>query len=166
MTTISSSMPEKISQASASFFTKINTLTSKFPSLLDDFKKSYIQFNMNPNINEYRNIYSKMKSGLEHINNEVVSTSETLQKKIQKLLELITILDEKLLEEKELNQDLTMAWEHTQGTDSGSQLMIDDSKELYRLQRLANIDIILGIILMIVLLFRVFRSSTTSAPIK
>ena len=121
---------------------------------------------MNPNINEYRNIYSKMKSGLEHINNEVVSTSETLQKKIQKLLELITTLDEKLLEEKELNQDLTMAWEHTQGTDSGSQLMIDDSKELYRLQRLANIDIILGIILMIVLLFRVFRSSTTSAPIK
>ena len=166
MTTISSSsMPEKISEASASFFTKINTLTSKFPSLLDDFKKSFVQFNMNPNVNEYRNIYSKMKSGLEHINNEVVSTSETLQKKIQKLLDLIIILDEKLLEEKQLNTELIMVWEHTQGTDNGSQMMIDDSKELYRLQRLANIDIILGIVLMIVLLFRVFRSST-SAPTK
>ena len=165
MTTSSSlpkSLPESIPSNASSFFTAINTLSSKFPSLLDDFKKSYVQFNMNPSNNENRNIYSKMKSSLEHLNSEVVATTTDLQTKIGGLLSMIHDLDQKLMMAKNKNAVLEKTWSHTEGSDNGSQMMIDDSKELYKMQRISNVDIILGNVLLIIVLFRVFRASSSS----
>ena len=169
MTTSSSipkSLPESIPSSASSFFTEINTLSSKFPSLLDDFKKSYVQFNMNPSNNENRNIYSKMKSSLEHLNREVVATMTDLQRIIRNLLGMIHALDQKLMMAKNKNTTLENIWAHTEGSDNGSRLMIKDSKELHKMQRISNIDIILGNVLLIIVLFRVFRTSSSSMSIK
>ena len=166
MTTSSSipkSLPESIPTSASSFFTAINTLSSQFPSLLDDFKKSYVQFNMNPSNNENRNIYSKMKSSLDHLNREVVATTTQLQTKISDLLSMIHALDQKLMMAKNRNVVLENTWAQTEGSDNGSRLMINDSKELYKMQRISNIDIILGNVLLMIVLFRVFRSSPSSS---
>jgi hypothetical protein len=161
MTTSSSlpkSLPESIPSTASSFFQTINTLSSKFPALLDDFKKSYVQFNMNPSNNENRNIYSKMNSSLEHLNSEVVATTTHLQTRIGDLLSMIHALDQRLAMAKNKNAKLEKKWAHTEGSDNGSQMMIDDSKELYKMQRISNIDMILGNVLLLIVLFRVFRS--------
>jgi TolA-binding protein len=121
---------------------------------------------MNPSNNENRNIYSKMKSSLEHLNREVIATTTDLQTRIGDLLGMIHALDQKLMMAKKKNARLEKNWAHTEGSDNGSQMMIDDSKELYKMQRISNIDIILGNVLLIIVLFRVFRTSSSSMSIK
>ena len=116
--------------------------------------------------NENRNIYSKMKSSLEHLNREVVATMTDLQRIIRNLLGMIHALDQKLMMAKNKNTTLENIWAHTEGSDNGSRLMIKDSKELHKMQRISNIDIILGNVLLIIVLFRVFRTSSSSMSIK
>jgi preprotein translocase subunit Sss1 len=97
-------------------YEKINTYSELFPSVLDEYKRSYINYNKNPDYNEYSQIYSKNKGSLNTLNSNVFVLTNDIQKNIDNLNKQIVVLDSKITEEKNINSDLKKTWGSVKGT--------------------------------------------------
>jgi len=80
-----------------------------------------------------------------------------LKDKNSGLIDTITKLNKKVTNSKDLNGDLNFLTSQAQGADSGSSMMIENTKELYKMQRITNINMLIGIAIVGTMLFRVFR---------
>lgn len=154
MTTLSPSTTQ-----SSGYMDKVNVFIQQFPQVLDDFKKAYIQLNMNSSDAENQSIYNKYKSSLDKVNDDLINTFNELENKNSKLIELIQILNNQVKNEKNLNSDLNFLTSQAEGADSGSSMLIENTKDLYRMQRISNVNILFGVGFVGVMLFRVFRES-------
>lgn len=144
---------------SPGYMDKVKVFIQQFPQVLDDFKKAYIQLNMNPSDAENQSIYNKYKSTLDRLNDDLINTFNELENKNNKLIELIQILNNQVKKEKDLNSDLNFLNSQAEGADSGSSMLIENTKDLYRMQRISNINMLFGVGFVGVMLFRVFRES-------
>ena len=59
-----SDKPQLIKQSQI-FDEKIKSINSQFVNALDDFKKYYVYYNKNPEVNEFQNYYSNSKGQLQ-----------------------------------------------------------------------------------------------------
>lgn len=144
---------------SSGYMDKVKVFIQQFPQVLDDFKKAYIQLNMNPSDAENQSIYNKYKSTLDRLNDDLINTFNELENKNNKLIQLIQILNNQVKKEKDLNSDLNFINSQAEGADSGSSMLIENTKDLYRMQRISNINMLFGVGFVGVMLFRVFRES-------
>ena len=57
------------------FNEKINTTKRQFFSALDDFKKYYVYYNKNPEVDEFQNYYINSKSQLQTMSRDLFLTT-------------------------------------------------------------------------------------------
>ena len=143
----------------STYLDKIQTFSQQFPQVLDDFKKAYIQLNMNSSDSESQSIYNKYKSALDYLNNDLIHTFNELESNNNKLIQTIQNLNTNVNKEKDLNGDLIFLTSQAEGADSGSSMMIENTKELYKMQRISNINMLIGIVFVSIMISRVFRNS-------
>ena len=102
----------------------MNTYSELFPSVLDEYKRSYINYNKNPDYNEYSQIYSKNKGALHTLNSNVFVLTNDIQKNMDNLNKQIAILDIRINQEKSINANLKKTWSSVKGVGSdGSDLV-------------------------------------------
>ena len=128
------------------FDEKINNIKTSFFSVLDDFKKYYVFYNKNPEVDEYQNFYSNSKGQLQQLNSDIFLVTNDIQQKIQELDSTMKITSIKLESEKKLNDELLKLINNIQTTQDGSEIMINDAKEEYNLQYYKNWELVIGII--------------------
>ena len=126
---------------------KINSIKTQFFSALDDFKKYYVYYNKNPEVNEFQNYYSDSKSQLQNISKELVTTTNNINKSIELLNGNMVDINAQLVYEKKLNGELTKTISNLKNTQNGSEILIDDSKHNYNLQYYYNIELFVGILI-------------------
>ena len=143
------------------FDEKINNIKTGFFSVLDDFKKYYVYYNKNPEVDEFQNFYFNSKGQLQKLNSDMFLVTNNIQQKIQELDSTMKITSTKLESEKDLNEELLKLVNKIQTTQSGSEIMIDDAKEEYNIQYYKNWELVIGIIVLTRLSFKYFN-----APIK
>ena len=144
--------PQLIGQANE-FNEKINTIESQFFSALDDFKKYYVYYNKNPEVNEFQNYYTNSKGQLQIMSRDLFSTTNNIDKSIETLdLEMSTI-SARLNDEKKLNKEMIKLVSNLENTQNGSEILIDDSKEKYNQQWMRNVEMFLCIFVISVKLF-------------
>lgn len=153
MTSLSPSIREK-----TSFADKINVYVQQFPHILDDFKKAYIQLNMNPSNAENQSIYLKVKSTLDNLNSELMNVINNLKEKNENVIKEIRNIEMQLSKEKLTNTKISYLVSQSEGSENGSALLIENSKELYKIQRISNINILIGILFLTTMTFRIFKS--------
>jgi hypothetical protein len=124
---------------------KINNMKRSFFSALDDFKKYYVYYNKNPEVNEFQNFYSSSKGQLQGLNSDMFLVTNSIQKKIQDLDNEMKTTSMKLDSEKKLNEELTKLMKKLETTQDGSKIMIDDAKEEYNRQYYKNWELFIGI---------------------
>ena len=122
---------------------KLNTYTDKFYSVLDDFSNSYINYKMYPEYNEHSNIYANNKAIIESLQADVFIATNDVQQNIDTLNGLIDKLNAK--------SQIT-------SSGNGSDLLIGESTDLYKMQRLSNIALAIGIFLILLILFKVYSA--------
>ena len=142
---------------------KLNTYSEQFPSVLEDYKKSYIIHNKNTEYNEYSQIYASNKGALHSLNTKVFVATNDIQKNIDTLNVQISDLDNKITEEKSINTDLKKKWNSIKGTGNSASEMTDEAKELYNIQYISNVTIVIGSLGLLSLLFSTFRRPITSS---
>lgn len=130
------------------FDEKINNIQTSFFSVLDDFKKYYVFYNKNPEVDEYQNFYSNSKGQLQQLNSDIFLVTNDIQQKIQELDSTMKITSIKLESEKKLNDELLKLINNIQTTQDGSEIMINDAKEEYNLQYYKNWELVIGIIVL------------------
>jgi hypothetical protein len=137
---------------------KINSLSEQFFSVLDDFTKYYVFFNKNPEVNEYQQIYLNNKSQLQNLNKNVFLLTNDIEKDIEKLNYIVTRLNAKLGDEKDLNGELLYLFGNLKNTTNSSSVMLDDSVSIYNKQYYLNTDIFLGSIMCLGLIVHLLQN--------
>ena len=67
------------------FDEKIKGIKNSFFSALDDFKKYYVFYNKNPEVDEYQNFFATSKGHLQGLNSDIFVVTNSIQKNIKDL---------------------------------------------------------------------------------
>ncbi len=156
--------PQLIGQAKQ-FNEKINTIKTQFFSALDDFKKYYVYYNKNPEVNEFQNYYVNSKGQLQSMSRDLFLITNNIDKNIEILDKNMSAISAQLDDEKKLNKEMMQLIANLENTQNGSEILIDDSKTKYNEQYVRNWEIFVGIIIISVGLSRLFKHSP-SIPVK
>lgn len=143
------------------FNEKINNIKSQFFSALDDFKKYYVYFNKNPEVNEFQNYYANSKGQIQTMSRDLFLVSNDIDKNIESLGKQISAITLQLNDEKKLNKEITELINNLENTQNGSEILINDSKHQYNIQYVANWELFIGILLIGILLAKVFKPVIT-----
>jgi len=136
---------------------KIIDIKRQFFSALDDFKKYYVYFNKNPEVNEFQNYYANSKGQLQTMSRDLFLTTNSIDKSIENLDSKMKNVSLKLTDEKKLNKELNKLIKDLYNTKEGSEVLIDNSKEEYNQQYYYNWELILGIFIAGGLLASIFK---------
>jgi hypothetical protein len=136
---------------------KINSIKNQFFSALDDFKKYYVYYHKNPEVDEFQNFFDNSKAQLQTMSKDLFLTTNSIDRHIEILDEEMTDIAVTLEEEKKTNKELTTLFNNLQNTKDGSTILIEDSKEEYNKQYYANWEMILGIFVVSGILATQFR---------
>lgn len=141
---------------------KLNAYTSKFYSALDDFSNSYINYKLHPGYSENENIYANNKAILESLQADVFVATNDVQRNIDTLNGLIIDLNSKISAEKRKNATLKSQLSQLMSSSNGANSLIGESSELYKMQWMSNIALFIGIFLILITLFKVFKKPVVS----
>jgi hypothetical protein len=155
-------MENKLIGQAKQFDEKINTIKTQFFSALDDFKKYYVYYNKNPEVNEFQNYYVNSKGQLQTMSRDLFLTTNNIDKNIEILDKKMSVVSLKLKDEKKLNDDLKTLLKNLQNTKDGSTILIDDSKEAYNTQYYHNWEMIVGILIISIAMRKMFPPSVVS----
>jgi hypothetical protein len=128
------------------FNEKIKTIKDSFFSALDDFKKYYVYYHKNPEVDEFQNFFVNSKGQLQKLNADIFLVTNNIQKNIKDLDTEMQMISTKLNDEKDLNEELLKLINRIQTTHDGSAIMIDDAKDEYNIQYYANWELFIGIL--------------------
>jgi hypothetical protein len=134
---------------------QISGIKSSFLSALDDFKQYYVNYNMHPESEDYNTNYMTSKEQLQTLSSDVFKITNDIQRKIEDKDKAMKIVEVKLIKEKDLNQKLADILKNLNGVKAGSSIMIDDSKTDYIFNYYKNIEIFIGILIILALLVSV-----------
>jgi hypothetical protein len=147
----------EIPNKSQQFHEKINNIEKQFFSALDDFKKYYVYYNKNPEVNEFQNYFLNSKSQLQSMSKDLFLTTNDISKNIEILDNQMKDTPVKLNDEKKIYDELMNTLGNLQNTKDGSEILINDSKEEYNKQYYYNFELIGGILIVGVILGTFFK---------
>jgi methyl-accepting chemotaxis protein len=124
---------------------KINSFKSQFMSILDDYKKYYVYYNKNPEVDEFQQNFFNAKSQLQQIMKQLTNLSESIKDETSSLNSQMQNINRKIKLEKNLNGKLDKTVSGLESTNNSSKALIDDSKEEYNAQYVKNWEMILGL---------------------
>jgi hypothetical protein len=142
------------------FEEKIDTIKTQFFSALDDFKKYYVYYNKNPEVDEFQNYYLNSKSQLQNMSRDLFLATNSIDKNIEQLDTQMAGVSVKLEDEKKLNGELMKILSNLENTQNGSEILIDNSKYSYNAQYYNNWEIFVGILIVSGLLVKLFKPSS------
>lgn len=139
---------------------KLYELQDKLPFVLENFGKSFVLHNKNPQDNEYNQIFLTDKANLDKIMHELFLLENNVSTNINKLntnLEKLYLEIEVLKKENaHLKRKLKIFDQHTDTTNE----MFDNYKEFYEIQYLRNWAIALSIFISIGIMSAVFKPTS------
>ena len=121
------------------FEEKIDTIKTQFFSALDDFKKYYVYYNKNPEVDEFQNYYLNSKSQLQNMSRDLFLATNSIDKNIENKNSQINKLDSEIKILKDKLDSLTNS------NDAGAGLLTDT--ELLHNQKYTGNWILFGTIL-------------------
>jgi hypothetical protein len=144
------------------FDEKIKATKDRFFSALDDFKKYYVFYHKNPEVDEYQNFFTNSKNQLQNLNADIFLVTNNIQKNIKDLDMEMRAVTTKLNDEKELNEELLKLINRIKTTQDGSAIMIDDAKDEYNIQYYKNWEMFMGIVIFMGISVKLLTKSATA----
>ena len=121
---------------------QINNKANSFLSALDDFKKYYVYYNKNPEVQEYNKNFTDSKEQLQTLSSDVFEITNTIQRKIEEKNRAMSGIEMKLKRQKVISQEQEKAVNNLKSVQVGSSVMIDDSKTDYIFNYYKNLEIL------------------------
>jgi len=144
------------------YSTKIDSISSEFSSILDNFTNSFIDYYKNLDSTTSQNNYDVSKNSLTNeitkiyqLKASIMNNLNGVNKSINDLEQKLGIGEDKL---KELSDD------YQEQTGDSSKILVNDAKEKYKIQYVANITMFLGIAGMVGLFYSFMKNGSTAQP--
>jgi len=142
---------------SQQYYNKLNTISEKYPGILDEFKSNYIIYNQHPNIQEYSNVFSSIKSALSGLNKDLFILTNDVEQDISQLNAQNEQLTIELDDLKKMNEQLKKRLAKSSSTNNGADEMNDDAKEQYKYQYIQNVTLFVGNLLLIGAMYKLVK---------
>ena len=135
------------------FDTKINEKKEYFFTDLDNYKTQYMTF-----IEDQDNIsYGEAVERLQNSNADLLMIANEINVANSNLKNYTQVKIQQINSEKQLNDTNQNTFNEIQENNSGAKIMIDDYKTAYNAQYYKNVELFIGILLMIGISYKVFR---------
>jgi hypothetical protein len=124
---------------------KIKNLKKSFLLALKDFKQNYVNYNLNNEVDEYKNIFFTSKYQLQELNTNLYDLTEQIKNKI--LLNHVKNQNEikSLSESKELYNITNNKLQNVKDKNRASNILNDDYQDMYDNQFYKNFQLIMGV---------------------
>jgi len=127
---------------------KIIDLKKTFLLALKDFKQNYINYNLNNDNDEYKNIFFTSKSQLQELNTNLFNLTNQIKNKILSNHQKNQDEIKSLKESKEIHNITINQLQNVGDESRASNILIDDYQDMYDKQFYKNFQIIIGIFLL------------------
>jgi len=141
------------------FYQDLNALENSMPNFLNNLRSDFINFNLNPQNEEYQNAFQNDKNMLNTINNDTVELFKAVGESTMILNQALFELNNLIKEAKQENRELKSKLGILNNEMSASDELISDYKEMYNYGYLRNCGLILCIIIGGMLISKVYPSN-------
>ena len=122
-------------------------LKKTFSSILKDFKKNYINYNLNPTNDEYRNILDTNKQQLQEINTKLYDLTKNIQKSMIQYYETNRDEIQALSISKDTYNSSLAELNNLNDTSNATSILNDDYKDTYNKYFFYNLELFIGILI-------------------
>jgi len=133
---------------------KINNLKKSFNFALKNFKKNYVNYNLNPKIDTYENNLYTSKSQLQEINSKLYDLTNNIKKGIIDYYERNRDNIKSLSESKELYELSKNELVNLNDKNKASKILNEDYQDIHDKQFYYNLEIFIGILIIIGLTYK------------
>jgi len=140
------------------YSTQVADLKNTFPGVLDDFKTYFVFYHKNPDYSEYQNNFENAQSNLNELITNMFKISNSVQKSTSKINANMEGINKSIRENKEIYLKLKRRIMNLKESYNTSDIMIDDYVSIYNMYYFKNVAILLGVLLQIWILTKVFKS--------
>ena len=145
--------------SSINYSSTIQTLKDQFTPVLSEYKQAFVNTNAYPDLNEYQQIYASTKANLDTVLSGIFSVKTGIENDLYTLKTKLLDLETKITYEKSLNTKLVRQYGQLSGNNNGSEILLDDSKNLYQRQYVSNVTLFIGIFLFTGVIYKVFKQT-------
>ena len=142
------------------YSTKIDSISTDFSTILDNFTNSFIDYYKNLDSTSSQNNFDVAKNSLTTKITDIYNLKATILNKMTIVNTTINDLEQKLgIGEGKIND---LSDDYQEQTGDSSKILVNDAKEKYKIQYVANITMFLGIAGMVGLFYSFMKNGTTS----
>ena len=127
---------------------KIKNLKKSFLLALKDFKQNYVNYNLNKDVDEYKNIFFTSKSQLQELNSHLYDLSEQIKNKILSNHHKNQNEIKSISESNELYNLTIDELNSAKDKSRASNTLTNDYDDMYDRQFYKNFQLILGVIVL------------------
>lgn len=141
----------------SSIISDLNTLQEQYGPVLDDFKKYYVLHNQYPDLNEYTQMFSSIKGNLQSLNSNIFTLTNNIESSTQQQNQVMQQVNDDINKEKQIQTMLQEKLNLVKNEINGSREMTKNYTAMYNLQFFSNITMFLGIIILGVVIYKVYK---------
>ena len=134
----------------------LTTLKEQLPSILDDYEKYYVFYNRNPEYEEYKRMFDNINSNIESSKSKLNIIANETDKNTEILNKMLNELDKHIQIEKKNNNIFKRKLGIVESTNSGSNEMISNYKDMYKIEYNTNWGLFISIIIALATITNVF----------
>jgi hypothetical protein len=121
------------------------------------FINNYIKYILNPTSNDNFNSYNTSKANVDYIQGKLFNISNYIDEQTNIINNKIQQMKDDIGNQQNSYNKLLKSLGAQDGMDHESSLMIDESVDLYKIQYIKNIILIIGVIILIFMLIKVYN---------
>jgi hypothetical protein len=140
----------------STYRTQLQSLSDQMPHILEDFQEYYVLTNMNPLSIEYQNMYQSIVTNISNVNSQAFTITNDIEKNIETINYTLKALNANIVTQKQENVTLKKQLGVTDGTIDTSEQLIDEYKDTYNMTYLQNFNKIVGIVIAIYFIRKIF----------
>jgi len=147
------------------YTTNLETLKSKLPPILAEFKKYYILNEQNKTDANVSQIFENITGNLTQLNSDLFTLSNNVEKGVNEINQELMELDTLIIKEKENNRVLKQKLGIVENKSNASTELISDYKEMYDYVYLKNWGLFFSILIAGIAISKVFTNNNVNPKI-
>lgn len=142
------------------YSSEIDTKSNEFSSVLKTFKEKFVDYYSNLDSTSSQNNYEVAKNDLTDKIGDIYNLKATIMNSLGSVNKSINDLEQKLgVGEGKINE---LSDDYQEQTGDSSKMLVNDAKEKYKIQYVANITMFLGIAGMVGLFYSFMKNGSTT----
>ena len=138
------------------FTQRIETLKDQLPSILDDFNKYFVLYNVDPSYPEFGTMFNNIKQNLNSLSGSLFMVSNDVDANTDELNKTFKKLDVLITKERRKNRELRRKLGIIEEQNNSSKELIDNYNEMYDTDYLRNWGLFLSTIVVGVSISKMF----------